>query len=351
MNPHLAPRSAFAWLRAGLPAAVAGLLFLTPAARAEPADPADAPQPRKLEVEAHRDLPYYGGKDADEVRHKLDVFAPKGGQGLPVVFFLHGGAWIAGSKDFPGFYTRVGPFFARHGVVAVLPNYRLSPAVKHPEHVRDAARALAWTVKHVADYGGDPRKIIVAGHSAGGHLAALLATDPSYLQAEGLKPSAIRGVMALSGVYTIPEINLHVTRDDNGLRTMLSGSELGPGAGFGLSLPLPRLRRAASRLAFDLNLNPFALAFPGDAEARRRASPIHHVRPGLPPFLVAYADHDHVTLGPMAETFAQALKDCRCDVRLLKACDRNHRTILTSCDRPDDPVGRAMLEFVEKHAR
>ena len=108
-------------------------------------------------------------------RNELDVFAPKGekGERFPVVIFIHGGTWMFGDKDFFGMYRGAGKYLAKNGVVAVMINYRLSPLVRHPEHARDVARAYAWTVKKIEKYGGDPDRIILAGHSAGGHLAAL----------------------------------------------------------------------------------------------------------------------------------------------------------------------------------
>ena len=139
----------------------------------------------------------------------LDVFAPKGAVNRPVVLFVHGGAWVFGDKNFFGLYRSVGRFFARHGAVAVCVNYRLSPGVRHPEHVKDVARAFAWVRAHAKDYGGDPDCILLCGHSAGGHIVSLLATDESYLNDPRLKlttkdRAAIKGVMSVCGVYRIP---------------------------------------------------------------------------------------------------------------------------------------------------
>src|SRR5205823_5671892 len=107
------------------------------------------------------------------------------------VFFVHGGAWRNGDKSgILGVYSALGRFLVRHGLGAVIINYRLSPAVRHPAHVQDVAKAFAWTHKNIARYGGRPDQIFLCGHSAGGHLVALLATDPTYLKAEGLTPAA-----------------------------------------------------------------------------------------------------------------------------------------------------------------
>src|SRR5262249_46346472 len=150
-----------------------------------------------------RDLAYYDGPDADPYRHRLDLFLPKGRKGFPVVVLVHGGAWIVGDNRCCGLYSSVGEFLASQGIGAVLPNYRLSPQVKHPEHIHDVARAFGWTRNHISEYGGCPDKLFLAGHSAGGHLVALLATDEKYLKAQGLRTADIKGVIAVSGVYRI----------------------------------------------------------------------------------------------------------------------------------------------------
>src|SRR5262249_21024749 len=119
--------------------------------------------------------------------------------------FLHGGSWVHGDKSYFGLCKNLCSLCARHGIAAVSANYRLSPSVSHPEHVRDAARAVAWTYRNIAKYGGRPDQLFVSGHSAGGHLAALLAIDESFLKAEGLSLQNIKGAIPMSGVFQIPE--------------------------------------------------------------------------------------------------------------------------------------------------
>ncbi len=151
-----------------------------------------------------RDIAYDGDPDAGHRRHRLDLFRPEGKKDCPVVILVHGGAWMIGDNRYCGLYSSVGEFLAGQGIVAVLPDYRLAPGSKHPEHVRDVARAFAWTRDHIADYGGRPDQIVLFGHSAGGHLVSLLTTDEQYLRAEGQRAADIRGVVAVSGVYRIP---------------------------------------------------------------------------------------------------------------------------------------------------
>lgn len=255
--------------------------------------------PAKFEVEKHRNLAYNPAKDADPVKHKLDLYVPKGAKKFPVMMFVHGGAWRSGNKDL---YAALGETFAKQGVGTVVINYRLSSAsgtIKHPDHVKDVAKAFAWVKENASRYGGDPEKLYVSGHSAGGHLVALLATDDQYLKAEKCAAKDVRGVMALSGVYTI-------------------GADL------------PMLKDA----------------FGSDAKLCEAASPAAHCKAGLPPFLIAYGTKDFPFLDLMAEQFGKKLTACKCDAKVMKL-DRDHYTMIVwAAASAADPMTKAMLEFM-----
>src|SRR5262249_162151 len=177
------------------------------------AEPAPAAGPVKLaseekkptlggsfEVTAVKDIAYFEGEGADPAKHKLDLYLPRGQKDFPVLFFIHGGTWSSGDRKL---YAPLGETFAKNGVGVVIISYRLSPKVQHPAHIEDVAKAFAWTVNNIGKHGGNPEQIFVSGHSAGGHLSALLATDDTYLKAEKLTVGNIKGVLALSGVYTV----------------------------------------------------------------------------------------------------------------------------------------------------
>jgi acetyl esterase/lipase len=131
-----------------------------------------------------------------EARQRLDVYRPVNAQNAPVMLFWYGGSWKHGAK---GYYGFVGSELARQGFVAVLPDYRLAPDHPFPAFVEDAASAARWARDHAAEFGGDPARIYVSGHSAGGHNALMLALDPRYLQAVGMESSEIAGVISLAG--------------------------------------------------------------------------------------------------------------------------------------------------------
>ena len=281
----IAPRRAFL----ALLVACAGL---APARDDIPAAPA-------FEVERHKDIAYRTDKDADKVRHKLDVYCPKGQKDFPVVLFVHGGSWKSGNKNL---YAGVGEAFAKCGIGMVICNYRLSPEVKHPAHIEDVAKAFAWAHENVGKYGGKVENLFVCGHSAGGHLVALLATDPTYLKTEKLSPEDIRGVVAISGVYA----------------------------------------RAARGLQG---------AFGTDEEVCKKASPLTHVTDKLPPFLVAYAETEFPSLGDMAKEMHAALKKADNPTELLLCKSRNHITIITSFSDDEDSLNKAFREFVKAKSK
>ncbi|RRB06662.1 alpha/beta hydrolase [Larkinella rosea] len=143
-----------------------------------------------------KDIPYVNAQspDFDVERHLLDVYAPKlkTAQPFPVVVFIHGGNWDSGSKNL---YSFIGRRLAKQGVVAVLINYRLSPAVRVPAMADDCARAVLWTTQHIGEFGGDPNRIFVMGHSAGGGLAALVATDHQLAAKWQLPEQVIKGAI------------------------------------------------------------------------------------------------------------------------------------------------------------
>jgi acetyl esterase/lipase len=338
----------FAWFGAW---SFAALAFFTDVSSAQPAElrlwgPATPPAADALAVEQVRNVRYVQGPRADLLRQRLDLYLPKGRKQFPVLVLVHGGAWVIGDNRCFGLYTSVGEFLASRGIGVVLPNYRLSPWVKHPAHVEDVARAVAWTRANIGKYGGDPERLFLAGHSAGGHLVSLLATDETWLKAEGMTASALRGVITISGVYHIPEGDVKATLGGNGgqafhpeqIAPLRAGEDKADGSKFAFA-------------AVPVSVDVYSAAFGRDAKVRAAASPVTHVRPGLPPFLILTAQNDLPTLGAMAEEFHHALKEKDCRAELLRVENRNHNSIMFSAIRVDDPVARAVVEFVRKHGR
>lgn len=113
--------------------------------------------------------------DYDKDRHKLDIFCSENESGSSVLIFIHGGTWISGSKDL---YRDLGQNLAKKGITTVLINYRL--ATDFRIMAGDCSRAVAWVYNNIESFGGNKERIYLCGHSAGGHLASLIALDPMY---------------------------------------------------------------------------------------------------------------------------------------------------------------------------
>ena len=141
------------------------------------------------------DLPY-----ADGARHGLDVYVPTPvPKSAPVIVFIYGGNWQTGSKKD---YLFVGQALTSRGFVVVIPDYRLYPTIRFPDFLEDNARAMRWARDHARDYGGDPNKLFLIGHSAGAYNAAMLSIDPRWLTAVGMDPAKdIRATIGLAGPY------------------------------------------------------------------------------------------------------------------------------------------------------
>jgi len=134
-----------------------------------------------------------------DARQQLDVYEPVApGTKRPVVVFFYGGSWQNGDR---ANYLFVAQALTSRGYVAVLPDYRTYPETAFPGFVDDAATAVRWSRDHAADFGGDPNRLFVMGHSAGAQIAALIALDPTYLAAQSMSKADLRGMIGLAGPY------------------------------------------------------------------------------------------------------------------------------------------------------
>jgi acetyl esterase/lipase len=295
--------------------------------RTAPAKPQAA---SPFEVQMIQNVEYrklYKGESAEQNKNKLDLYLPKRHKNYPVLFFVHGGAWVHGDKDFFGLYRRWGTDWAKRGVGVVVTNYRLSPGVQHPAHIQDVAKAFAWTHQNIRRYGGSAELLFVCGHSAGGHLAALLATDETHLKAEKLGLKAIRGAIPISGVYRVHNLMVY--------------------AGLGMTSANSDLVESV----FEKHVNPLRWVFGDDAKIQKDASPLTHVKAGIPPFLILYGDRDLPTLPETAKEFAQALKAKKCDYRELEVKQAGHLMILLRSSRDGDSAEQAVADFIAQHTR
>jgi acetyl esterase/lipase len=151
--------------------------------------------PAQITYKTENNILYRSGENLDpymKERCKLDVYVPENVDSFTTIVWFHGGGLTAGEKSVPERLKN-----KKLGVVAV--NYRLSPKVKSPAYIDDAAAAVAWVFKNIARYGGDPKKIVVSGHSAGGYLTCMIGLDKHYLAAYGIDANAIQKLVPFSG--------------------------------------------------------------------------------------------------------------------------------------------------------
>ncbi len=147
--------------------------------------------PRNVAI--HRNLEFDGPNRLD-----LDAYAPANASGAPVVVFFYGGSWESGKRKW---YAYVGKTLADNGIVTFIPDYRKYPDVQFPEFISDAAKAVRWARDHAPEFGGDPSRLFVMGHSAGGQIAALIACDGRYLNFVDMDIRDLSGMIGLAGAY------------------------------------------------------------------------------------------------------------------------------------------------------
>jgi len=237
----------------------------------------------------------------------LDVYAPAEGKGHPIVVWIHGGGWRAGDK---ASVQKKPQAFVDKGFVFISTTYRFIPNVTVKEMTGDIAKAIRWAHEHAKDFGGDPDSIFVMGHSAGAHLAALVCTDESYLKAEGLPLSIIRGCVPVDvSVYDIP-------------KRLKDGGSVPPAT--------------------------FTAIFGETEESQRALSPAAHVAKDkqIPPFLILHVA-DRADTKAQSHWFADKLHEAGVPATVVAAEGKNHGTINADLGKADDKPTIAVFEFLD----
>ncbi|MEL6110192.1 MAG: alpha/beta hydrolase, partial [Planctomycetota bacterium] len=173
-------------------------------AKAQVPDVALAPQGPSDETSTDISYPVLQPTDYSAERCKVDLYRPGNRKDFATVVWFHGGGLKANSKSIPD-------ALKEQGFAVVAANYRLHPKVDSPTYVQDAAAAVAWTFQNIASFGGDPNKIFVAGHSAGGYLTSMVGLDKSYLAAHSIDADRIAGLIPYSG-HTITHFTVRKER-------------------------------------------------------------------------------------------------------------------------------------------
>ncbi|RUL76643.1 alpha/beta hydrolase [Dyella choica] len=236
---------------------------------------------------------------------KLDIYRPSTATQGPIVVFFYGGSWVRGER---AWYRFVGTALASHGVTVVIPDYRKYPQVKMDGFMQDAARAVAWTYHHAGTLGGEPDDLFVMGHSAGGQIGALLATDASWLAPYDLRPSQLAGFIGLAGCYDF--------------------------------IPIPASEQDMLGM------------FGRDAASQARAQPVRFVHGAEPPMLLLQGSADREVEPTNALSLAHALAAQGEDVTLRMYPGTGHNALVFALSRPfraDAPTLEDVLHFIQVH--
>jgi arylformamidase len=265
----------------------------------------------------HADIPYAQVPGVQPGLLSLDIFTSAQLTNAPVLVYIHGGAWVGGDKS--GGLLDIRPqlsgFFVARGYLLASINYRLAPAATDPAQVQDAARAVAWVHDNAARYGGAREKIFLCGHSAGAHMACLLATDARWFAEAGKDVSIVNGVISLD----------------------TAAHDLAPTARFS--------GRGGRPTAYEL-------AFGSDPGMLRDASPLHHIAAGkrIPPHMLVFAADmppGSVDKGTREATMAEALRHAGARAEVYDASFHSHYTVMADLGHDGDPVAVAMVEFMQ----
>jgi acetyl esterase/lipase len=251
-------------------------------------------------VRVVNNISYVTGVRYENDWDKLDLYLPEGRTRVPVIVWIHGGALTQDDKNLE---VATGKRFAAAGIATATVNYRLSPSVSHPSHVEDAAASFAWVKKHIGEYGGDPDRIFLAGHSAGAYLAELLVSDERYLRRHGLTAQDVRGVVPISAFFWVEKPGVAPDRPKSVWGT--------------------------------------------DPNVWVDASPAHHLRADMPRTLIMYADGDEPWRRAQNTDMALALKVAgSAPVDIVRIADRTHMSIWHKLGEPNDPASERVIAFV-----
>jgi acetyl esterase/lipase len=175
---------------------------------------ASAQEEPKPEYQTISDIPYRkGGDEYMRERCRLDIYYPTNIRQFPTVVWFHGGGLTGGERSIPS-------ALKGHGIAVIAVNYRLSPKVKSPAYVEDAAAAVAWAFQNVETYGGSGRRIFVSGHSAGGYLTSMIGFDKRWLKAHQIDANRIAGLIPYSG-HTITHFTVRAERGIDGKQPII----------------------------------------------------------------------------------------------------------------------------------
>jgi acetyl esterase/lipase len=247
-----------------------------------------------------------GSAEYHSKKHLLDVYIPSFTEVdplFPVLVFIHGGTWMSGSKEL---YSLLGTHFAAKGVVTVIINYRLGNLVTVDKMAEDCAAAVAWTYANIQNYRGDPNRIYLSGHSAGGHLAALVTLDADY--------HTLRPASAIKGCILIDAFGLNIGRFIREYGTAY--------------------------------VHYIEQIFTRHEKTWDKLSPVRFLSAAACPFLVFTGSHSYPFLLQDNALFVEQLKQEGISYSYESIPGKSHSQMITQMEKPDNLLYHRILEFM-----
>lgn len=265
----------------------------------------------QAQVQTLKDFSYHKIDNQFSPLLAADIYIPDTNAAKPVVVFIHGGGWQIGDKDRVSHVNKRN-FFLNHGFIFISVNYRLAPAVFYPVYPQDVARSIAFVFNWIGKFNGDPNNVFLMGHSAGAHLAALVATDRRYLNEYNHQASKIKGVIVLDGAgYDIPALMDYHQQQGN-----------------------------------TSSIQTYQTAFGEDPLLWQEASPINYSYNNTAPFQLFYVAQREISQ-LMSESFAQELRQAGNSAQVIPVFNSSHPLINSQFGAPEDIVSQQALEFIQ----
>jgi acetyl esterase/lipase len=239
-------------------------------------------------VQRSKNLSYiHANSETNLPEKQLNIFAPRKAENLPVLIFYYGGSWKSGKKEM---YSFLGNRLARRGVVTVIVDYPLNPTFQVPSMESAATQAVIWTTENIQKYGGNPDRIFVSGHSAGGHLAALVAVKNSNFGSMGKE-------------------------------NLLKGAVLVDPAGLDMYTYLVETKGGEGR--------KYLNAFTEDPEIWKQSSPIFHLEQGQIPMLILEGEETYPSIQAGRGRFMKVVEEKNLDVKCEIYPNKKHIPMIT----------------------
>jgi acetyl esterase/lipase len=263
-------------------------------------------------VEIHENISYI--PQSHNSRYLMDLFIPRGKKNFPTVIFVHGGYWTSQDKSYyraiTGLYSNIGIALAKKGIGAVITDYRINPEVKIDGELEDVLNSVKWTINNIAKYNGNPDKLVLSGHSAGGHMISLIGANPDLFKDAGIDGSKIKGYLPLS-----PILDLEKMKTDNDT---------------------------------EFNNKTTYPVFGKSAEILKKYSPVTYFRKGIPPFMIIYGENDYPYLKAQDKTAVEMLKELGNATESVEIPGYKHEDMVLNVGKSEDKISQIMADFVYK---